>query len=453
QIGDAVSGLVAGAKDLAVKGATSLYHGARAVYNDPSIVTTPLKNFANDVVGAAKDVWNDPRIIWNTASGTWEDLKTGASTAADIGGKIISGVAGTVWTTLTDPRKMWTAIKDSGGWDNWVKSWDPNVPVIDRFGNVLIGTLKIGATILTAGQVKAAALAGREILSVAGAQILKGDFKAGAKSLINGIIKTFASGEAKAAQTIADDAARLKGGALKAVRSAVPSTGVNPGHLKTIQEGARKFGLDVGVRPQGTISGFVKNGVPKGSAIKNKGTNFIDGLIGGKGPEGAVGHFRPDQKAVDRLIEGIKRNPGIPGARKAQMIREVEGRVADRIGELAGPKVGQLIKEGKLTVKGGTLIDTASGRPVISDLDLWSLTKAGGGPVTAGEEKAFLEWCSSRGVPFTDHGAHMNWVPRTPADYNVYEKIIRSHGLGGKPVITVGSDGAIGAANYIPPAP
>jgi len=236
------------------------------------------------------------------------------------------------------------------------------------------------------------------------------------------------------------------------VRSAVPSTGINPSHLGTIKEGARKFGLDVGVRPQGTISGFVKNGVPKGSAIKNKGTSFIDSLIGGKAPEGAVGHFRPDQKAVDQLIESIKRNPGIPSARKAQMIREVEGRVADRIGELAGPKVGQLIKEGKLTVRAGALIDTASGRPVISDLDLWSLTKAGGAPVTAAEEKAFVKWCAARGVPVT-HGAHMNWIPRTPADFKVYEKIIRSHGAGGKAIITVGADGTVGAANYIPPAP
>ena len=370
----------------------------------------------------------------------------------DVGGKIITGAADALWTTLTDPKKMWEAIKDSGGWDNWVKSWDPNVPVLDRFGNVLIGTAKIGMTILTAGQAKAALLAGKEILTVAGGQILKGDLKAGAKSLINGIIKTFASGEAKAAQTIADDAAKLKGGVLKPVSSAVPSTGVNPGHLKTIQEGAKKFGVEVGVRPQGTISGFVKNGVPKGQDIKNKGMNFIDGLIGGKGPEGSVGHFIPDKKAVDKLINGIKSNPGIPSGRKAQMIKEIEDRVADRVGELAGPKVGQLIKEGTLTVKGGVLVDTASGRPVISDLDLFKITRVGGAPVTAAEEKAFVQWCAARGVPVT-HGAHMNWIPRTPADYKVYEKIIKSHGVGGKPIITVGADGTVGAASYIPPAP
>jgi hypothetical protein len=452
QIGDAVSGLVTGAKDLAVKGVTSLYNGVKAVYNDPSIVTTPLKNFANDVVGAAKDAWNNPQLIWDTASGTWKDLKTGASTAADVGGKIITGSADALWTTLTDPKKMWEAIKDSGGWDNWVKSWDPNVPVLDRFGNVLIGTAKIGLTILTAGQAKAALLAGKEILTVAGAQILKGDLKAGARSLINGILKGFASGEAKAGQAIADKAAKLKGGVMKPVSSAVPSTGINPNHLKTIQAGAKKFGVEVGVRPQGTISGFVKNGVPKGQDIKNKGMNLVDGFIGGKGPEGSVGHFLPDKKAVDKLINGIKTNPGISGPRKAQMIKEVQDRVADRVGELAGPKVGKLIKEGKLTVKGGTLVDTATGKPVISDLDLFKITRAGGGPVTAAQEKAFVKWCAARGVPVT-HGAHMNWIPRTPADYKIYEKIIQSHGVGGKPIITVGADGTVGAAGYVPPVP
>jgi len=190
QIGDAVSAFATGAKDLTVKGVTSIYEGAKAVYNDPSIVTTPLKNFVSDVKTAVQDTLNNPQIIWDTASGTWKDFKTGASTAVDSGGKIITGVADTVWTTVTDPAKMWEAIKDSGGWDNWVKSWDPNVPVLDRFGNVLTGTLKIGATILTAGQAKAAVMAGKEILTVAGAQILKGDLKAGAKSIINGTIKT-----------------------------------------------------------------------------------------------------------------------------------------------------------------------------------------------------------------------------------------------------------------------
>jgi hypothetical protein len=372
--------------------------------------------------------------------------------AVDIGGKIISGVASGIYTTLTDPAKMWEAIKDCGGWDNWVKSWDPNVPVLDRFGNVLIGTAKIGMTILTAGQAKAAAMAGKEILTVAGEQILKGDWEAAGKSLINGVIKAFSSEETKAAQAIADDAAKLKGGTMKPVLSATPSTGINPGHLETIQEGAKKFGLDVGVRPQGAISGFVKDGVPKGCDIKNKGMNFIDSLIGGTGPEGSVGHFKPDETAVKKLIEGIETNAGIPSDRKAQMIKEIEGRVADRVKELAGPKVQHLIDEGKLAVKGGVLVDTASGKPIISDLDLFSVTKAGGAPATAAEEKAFVDWCAARGVPVM-HGAHMNWIPKTPSDYAIYDKIIRSHGPGGKAIITVGADGAVGAANYIPPVP
>jgi hypothetical protein len=45
----------------------------------------------------------------------------------------------------------------------------------------------------------------------------------------------------------------------------------------------------------------------------------------------------------------------------------------------------------------------------------------------------------------------MNWVPTTPDEYKIFEKIIQGHGVGGKPIITVGADGAVGAANYIPP--
>ena len=454
QIGDAVSNVATGAKDAVVKGVTSIYEGAKSVYNDPSIVTTPLKNFAKDIATAAQDAWNNPQLIWDTASGTWKDVKTGVSGAVDVGGKIISGVANGIYTTLTDPKKMWEAIKDSGGWDNWVKSWDPNVPVLERFGNVFIGTAKIGMTILTAGQAKAAIIAGKEILTVAGAQIFKGEFKAGAKSLINGIIKTFASGEAKAAQTIADDAAKLKGGTLRPVGSAVPSTGISPNNLKTIQEGAKKFGYDVGVRPQGPISGFVKNGIAKGPDIKNKSMDgLIDELIGGKGPQGTIGHFKPDEAAVKKLVEGIKRpGSGIPPDRQAQMIKEIEGRVADRTREFAGPKVQQLIRDKQLAVtKGGVLIDTASGKPVVTDLDLWNLTK-GGAPVTPGYEKAFVKWLEANGVPVT-HGAHMNWVPQTPDEYKIFEKIVQGHGVGGKPIITVGADGTVGAASYVPPTP
>jgi hypothetical protein len=112
--------------------------------------------------------------------------------------------------------------------------------------------------------------------------------------------------------------------------------------------------------------------------------------------------------------------------------------------------VQNLINEGKVAVKGGVLVDVKSGKPIISDLDLFKLTKAGGAPVTAAEEKAFVQWCKANGVP-VEHGAHMNWVPTTPEDYKIYEKIIQSHGVGGKPIITVGADGAVGAANYIPP--
>ena len=452
QIGDAVSNVATGAKDVVVKGATSIYEGAKSVYNDPSIVTTPLKNFAKDVATAAEDAWNNPQLIWDTASGTWKEVKTGASVAVDVGGKIISGVANGIYTTLTDPKKMWEAVKDSGGWDNWVKSWDPNVPVLERFGNVLIGTAKIGVTIATVGQAGAAAVAGKEILAVTAEQLGKGEVKAAAESLINGIIKAFASEESKAAQAIADDAAKLKGGTLTPVTSAIPSTGINPKQLATIQNGAEKFGLDVGVRPQGTISGFVKDGVPKMPDIKNKSMDgLIDELIGGKGPQGTIGHFEPDEAAAKNLIESIKGNPGIPGDRQAQMINEIEDRVALRKAEFTGEKVNDLINKGKLTVtKGGALVDTASGKPVVTDLDLWSLTKTGGAPVTATEEKAFVQWCQDNGVPVT-HGAHMNWVPQTPDEYKIFEKIVQGHGVGGKPIITVGAGKGVGSAYYVPP--
>ena len=451
QIGDAAVGLVKGAKDVAVKGATSLYQGAKAVYNDPGLVTRPLVNFGKDVVEAAKDVWNNPSLVWDAATGTWQDVKAGTSALVDAGGKLIKGMAEGIYTTVTDPGKMWEAIKDSGGWENWKKSWDPNVPVLERFGNVLIATGKIGLTIATAGQVKAALAAGKELLTVGGAQVLKGDLKGAAQTVINGVLKTGASAEARASTAVAEKAGALKGGKLASVRSAVPTTGINPGNLKTIQEGVQKFGVNVSVRPQGAVSGFVKNGIPKPPVIKNKSINFVDQLIGAKGPEGAIGHFRPDPAATRNLIQGIK-SSALPAERKAQMIREVVDRYAMRLSEVTSPKMQGLIKEGKVALKAGTLVDVETGLPYVSDLDLFSLSKAGGGPLTAAEEKAFVDWCSARGVPVT-HGAHLNWNPTTAHEYEIFEGITKGHGPGGKALITVGSDGSVGAANYVPPTP
>ena len=450
EIGDAAVRLATSAKDVVVKGATSLYKGAKAVYNDPGLVTRPLAGFAEDVVGAVKDVWNDPGIVWDTATGTWQDVKGGVATAADVGAKVIKGVAEGVYTTLTDPGKMWDAIKDSGGWENWKKSWDPNVPVLERFENVFIATGKIGMTIATAGQARAALAAGKEILAVGGAQILKGDLKGAARTLINGVLRTGASAEAKASTAVAEKAGALKGGKLVSVHSAVPATGINPGHLKTIQEGAQKFGLDVSIRPQGPVSGFVRGGIPKPSDFKNKSINFVDRLIGAKGPEGAIGHFKPDAAATQKLIQGIK-SSSLPAERKAQMIREVADRFTMRMSEVTSPKMQKLIEEGKVAVKSGTLVDVKTGRPFISDLDLFSATKAGGRPLTGAEERAFIDWCSARGVPVT-HGAHINWNPATAHEYEIFEGITKGHGPGGKAVITVGSDGSVGAANYVPPA-
>jgi hypothetical protein len=45
----------------------------------------------------------------------------------------------------------------------------------------------------------------------------------------------------------------------------------------------------------------------------------------------------------------------------------------------------------------------------------------------------------------------MNWVPQTPDEYKIFEKIVQGHGVGGKPIITVGAGKGVGSAYYVPP--
>jgi len=96
----------------------------------------------------------------------------------------------------------------------------------------------------------------------------------------------------------------------------------------------------------------VRGGIPKPSDFKNKSINFVDRLIGAKGPEGAIGHFKPDAAATQKLIQGIK-SSSLPAERKAQMIREVADRFTMRMSEVTSPKMQKLIEEGKVAVKSG----------------------------------------------------------------------------------------------------
>lgn len=449
-----------GAYSLSKKGLQSAYEGARAVYNDPSIVTKTLKSGLNKTVDGAKntynsaknllkDVYSNPEIITNTL----KDVASSVGRGAKATGKFI-------YNTVTDPKKMWgiakDVLKESVGYDNFKNSIDPNRSLLNRVGQSLVGVGKLGLTVLTLGKAgiirSGASTALKTTVSTAGKQIagttLKTVAKSGAstagKQLVGTVSKTAINNAktqgVKAATNAANNlnrAVQQTKGSFTATGKLPRLTGVSQKEAKAISEGNKLFGLETKVRPPDPQRmNWLNKGVPKSEDIKNKSIKLVDNLIGAKGPEGLIGSYKPDKTLTRNLINNIKNNPGIPPSRKQEMIKEVFDTFADRTREFSRNKkhLQELVNQGKITIKNGVIFDGKTGKPFIPDLDLFSINKIGGGPASAAEKQAFINFLKSKGVG-VQHGAHLDWRPVSVKDLSIFEKIIKSHGKGGKALI------------------
>ncbi|MBI3268351.1 MAG: hypothetical protein HYZ53_04965 [Planctomycetes bacterium] len=127
-------------KDAAVAGVQAAGDAVRDVVKDPRILVDTLGGSLNTVRDgvrdgvkaageAAHDVLKDPRIIKETITGSIE----------------------TVVATAKDPGKVVQIVKDVTGVQNFENALDPNRPLLDRFGQVAVGTVKLGTTLETAG--------------------------------------------------------------------------------------------------------------------------------------------------------------------------------------------------------------------------------------------------------------------------------------------------------------
>lgn len=151
-------------KDSASSAADAATQAGKEVWKDPQILvntfTGTIKDIYNGaqsagqyvsdgVTQAAKDIYKNPEILVGTLTGSAETVKT---TAEKVGKEIIS--------TVTDPKKAWDFVSDNTGLKNFSNALDPNRTLIDRLTQVGAGTLKLGGTILTAGELTTAAKSG-----------------------------------------------------------------------------------------------------------------------------------------------------------------------------------------------------------------------------------------------------------------------------------------------------
>ncbi len=165
--------------------ASDTAQAARDIYNNPGLIRDTfvltagqikdgVVSVVQETAQIAREVWNDPRIISETVMGTGRDI-------VNIG----SNIGNAIYTTVTDPKKAWEAVKEITGINNFQNSWDPNRSLIERIGQVGIGTLKIYGTIVTAGKIGAAVKTGAtKVSGVVGA--VKTGKTAGAVGAVKG---------------------------------------------------------------------------------------------------------------------------------------------------------------------------------------------------------------------------------------------------------------------------
>jgi len=141
-------------KELVTNVGQAVHEAARDVYRDPTILTNTLKGSLDtvkegvkavgnsavetgkDLVQAGKDVYKNPEILVDTLKGSWTTTKEG-----------IGAIAKGVWDFLTDPRKVWEAIKSFSGLQNFENAMDPNRSLPDRILQVGVGVANLYGTI------------------------------------------------------------------------------------------------------------------------------------------------------------------------------------------------------------------------------------------------------------------------------------------------------------------
>lgn len=430
------------------------YQKPEDIFKNPSIVSNALtsglnkvKNTAEDafnsVIGVVKGVYYNPSIITDTLKGM-----------ANTTGNIVKGVGKAIYNTVTDPKKMAGILRDflkeAVGFDNFKNSLDPNRSLGSRIGQVLIGTGKVGMTLFTLGIGTAKTQAAKAAVTAA-----KTGLTTGGKVVVGGAVKTGAKTGAKTAagQTAKSQAANTAKQASNASRRTftpagkLPKlTGMTQKETSAIQRGANKLGLEVKVRPP-SFEGqpWIGRGIPKPVTLKNKTLGTIDNLIGAKGPPGVIGSYKPDKNMTRNLIHNIKSNPGIPQSRKDQMIREVMNTYKQRYREFSQNQshLQQLINQNKINIKNGVIFDAKTGKPFIPDVDVFSITKVGGGPASASEKAAYFQYLKSQGVR-VEHGAHLDWRPTDSKGLGIFNKIVKGHGKGGEALIHFGPKGISG---------
>ncbi len=332
-----------------------------------------LGSVKDKVAGVAEKVYNDPWIIAKGAV----------------------GIAKGVIKTVTDPKKAWEVIKDSVGLEDFAKSIDPNIPLIDRIGHTLAGTAKLGLSLGTGGLGTAAkgtaATAGKGAGKLGGLldDVLGlGSKKMTAKAPVQGIKNTLPV---------------KTGPSYAGAGRPADLSGVTKTSQKIIQNTADEFGVQIKARPTtAPAQTWIDSGkaVPKGMDMKAKTLNIYDEMLGGpKNCEGLVGYYKPKLPPKE-IIKNLSQETQEKLVEQYKTRRREFWQLSD--------KMKQYEVDGKYKVVDGLVVNK-NGKFVTGDVDVYDIVNFDGTPVSESVKKQVIASMTSKKGSNVMHEGLMSW--------------------------------------------
>jgi hypothetical protein len=225
---------------------------------------------------------------------------------------------------------------------------------------------------------------------------------------------------------------------------------------RKLQEIAQKYGVEFDMRPTTKDAPALLDdqAVPKMEDLKSKTITAEDEHIGAwKEDIGKVGFFKPEppvrphgideatwQKMLPKLVErfaqrdaeywdNAKRMTELQ--RRAEMQSEKSGPMDDR-----GTHKEQQVAIGDDGVVKAIPDEGASLKepPFTGDHDIFDIRKADGSALSNDEYNAIIAEMRAANMGVA-HGAHMRWVPQTPAEKAIFAAIVKRHASGAEPLL------------------
>lgn len=196
------------------------------------------------------------------------------------------------------------------------------------------------------------------------------------------------------------------------------ASGLAPDALDAIQKTAKKYNVQIRMRPTNPYSVNLRTkGHPaKPMEIKPQTIDDLDIYLGRTRDDlGKVGYFKPEQPHLSEIKD--------PNIRKL-----VATRYKKRLKQYHDEEkaIRKLVKQGKIKIDNGLVIDQKSGKAFTSDYDVFQIVDSKGKALNKKIYDLVLEELYKPPVSI-QHPPHMNWGTKTYREKNKKNQIIQEH--------------------------